>query len=89
MTIPLSQGYLSAAGCKYRGNNDANYSQNLIGVLRWAIELGRIDIHIFVAYMLRYLASPRRGHLKQVYHIFAYLKHYERSKMVYDPKMCN
>ena len=35
----------------------ANYYQNLIGVLRWAVELGRIDIHYHVAIM----SSTKRG----------------------------
>ena len=48
----------------------ANYYQNLIGVLRWAVELGRIDIHYHVAIMSRYLAAPREGHLEQVFCIF-------------------
>ena len=31
------------------------------------------------------LALPRRGHLDQVLHIFAYLKKYHNSEMVFDP----
>ncbi len=30
------------------GNEQANYYQNLMGVLRWAVELGRIDINFRV-----------------------------------------
>ena len=52
----------------------ANYYQNLNKVLRWSVELGRIDIHYHVAIMSRYLAAPREGHLEQVFSIFAYLK---------------
>ena len=36
--------------------------QQLIGILRWAIELGRIDIQIEVALMSQYQASSRYGH---------------------------
>jgi hypothetical protein len=32
----------------------------------------------------RYLVSPREGHLQQVFHLFAYLKHHKRSRMVFD-----
>ena len=32
--------------------------------------------------MSRFLAAPREGHLEQVYHIFAYLKHHDRSSLV-------
>ena len=51
-----------------------NYYQNLIGVLRWALELGRIEIHYHFSIMSRYLASSREGHLEQVFCIFSYLK---------------
>lgn len=48
--------------------------QELIGVLRWAIELGRIDIIVEVSCLSQYLCSPRKGHLDSVYHIFRYLQ---------------
>ena len=50
------------------------YYQELIGVLRWAVELGRVDILLEVALLSTHLALPRVGHLQQVYHIFGYLK---------------
>jgi hypothetical protein len=63
----------------------ANNFHGLIGVLRWICELGRIDILVDVVAMLsQFLAAPRRGHLDQVFHIFAYLKRYNRSSMVFD-----
>ena len=64
-----------------------NYFQGLIGVLRWICELGRLDIVLPVALLSRYLASPRWGHLEQALHIFAYLKKYNRSRMVFDETM--
>jgi hypothetical protein len=57
----------------------------LVGILRWAVELGRIDIHLSVALMAQYLAQPRIGHLDQVYHIFAYIKAHIRSRIILDP----
>jgi hypothetical protein len=65
-------------------DEQANYFQNLIGILRWTVELGRIDIHVQVAQLSQYLAQPREGHLDAVFHIFAYLKKYSRSKLVLD-----
>jgi hypothetical protein len=62
----------------------ANYYQNLIGVLRWAVELGQIDIFIAVSLLSQYLASPRKGHLDQALRIFAYLKSHGCSKVVFD-----
>lgn len=62
----------------------ANFYQNLIGVLRWAVELGRIDINYHVAIMSKFLAAPRKGHLEQVFCIFAYLKKNPSYRIVMD-----
>jgi hypothetical protein len=59
--------------------------QNLIGILRWTCELGRIDILHEVSLLSQYLAQPRIGHLTQVVNIFFYLKNHDRSWMVLDP----
>jgi Reverse transcriptase (RNA-dependent DNA polymerase) len=61
-----------------------NYYQNLIGVLRWAVELGRIDIHVSVSLLSQYLAQPREGHLDQAFRIFGWLKKHSRSRVVFD-----
>ena len=53
---------------------DAAYYQSLIGILRWIVELGRVDVCLEVSMMSSHLALPREGHLEQVLHIFAYLK---------------
>jgi hypothetical protein len=45
------------------------YFQELIGILRWAIELGRVDIMVEVSMFSTYLAMPRVGHLEQAIHI--------------------
>ena len=65
--------------------NDASHFQSLIGVLRWIVELGRVDIAVEVSMLSSCLALPRRGHLQQVYHIFAYLKKHHNAEMVFDP----
>ncbi|GFH56846.1 hypothetical protein CTEN210_13322 [Chaetoceros tenuissimus] len=51
-----------------------NRFQQYIGVLRWAIELGRIDVMTEVSCLSQHLASPREGHLNAVYKIFRYLQ---------------
>ena len=61
-----------------------NYYQSLIGALRWAVELGRIDIIVEVGMLSPYCVSPRLGHLEQVLHIFAYLKRQGSCTMVFD-----
>jgi hypothetical protein len=62
-----------------------NYYQQILGILRWLVELGRIDIHLPVALLAQYLAQPRYGHLEQAFHVFAYLKRHSRSRIVLDP----
>ena len=62
----------------------ASYFASLMGVLRWIIELGRIDIIVEVGLLSRFQAAPREGHLEQLFHVFAYLKKYNRSSMVFD-----
>jgi len=65
-------------------DSQANYYQGLIGILRWIVELGRVDVVTEVAMMSSFMANPREGHLNQVFHIFAYLKKHMRSALVFD-----
>ena len=44
-------------------DNQMNYFQNLIGVLRWIVELGRIDIAYKVSLLSKFLARPKTGHI--------------------------
>ena len=67
------------------GEDDASYYHSQIGVLRWIVELGRIDIDVEVSMMASHLALPREGHLRELYHIFSYLKAHSNAEMVFDP----
>ena len=60
--------------------------QELIGVLRWAAELGRVDILLETAMLSTYMALPRKGHLEQVYHVFGYLKNHSKRRLFFDPR---
>jgi hypothetical protein len=59
--------------------------RQLIGILRWSVEIGRLDVYLETALLSQYLASPREGHLEAVYHIFAYLKANKKCAVVFDP----
>jgi len=61
------------------------FYQQMVGILRWMIELGRLDISTEVSLMSRYLAQPRMGHLIQVLHMFSYLKSNQCLDICYDP----
>ena len=67
-------------------SNLINFYQNLIGILRWACELGRLDVLLETALLSQYMASPRLGHMKQALNMFAYLKNHDRSWLVFDPE---
>ena len=59
----------------------------LIGICRWAVEIGRVDIFLEVSLLSQYQAGPRLGHLEVLYNISAYLKnHKDMGKLVYDSK---
>ena len=64
---------------------DASYYQSLIGILRWMVELGRVDMNVEVSMMSSHLAMPGQGHLEALYHIFGYLKAHHNGEMPFDP----
>lgn len=70
------------------GPEDAAYYQSLIGVLRWMVELGRIDIcyEVSMSMMSSHLALPRVGHLEELFHLFGCLDKHHNAKLVFDPK---
>ena len=59
----------------------------LIGICRWALEIGWVDIFLEVSLLSQYQAGPRLGHLEFLYNAFAYLKkHKDMGKLAYDSK---
>jgi hypothetical protein len=49
---------------------EAAYFMSIIGVLRWIVELGRVDHVCLECSMLSsHLALPRKGHLHQLFHV--------------------
>ncbi len=63
----------------------AAYFQSLIGILRWIVELGRADIAMETSALASMMALPRDGHLREVFHMFAFLKSKHNGVMVFDP----
>ena len=63
----------------------SSYYQSLIGMLRWMVEIGRIDINTEVSMLASHLALPREGHLETVFHIFSYLRAKHNSRLALDP----
>ena len=57
----------------------------MIGILRWAVELGRINIITEVSVLSSFNTSPREGHLEAAYQVFEYLMdHKIGGRVVYD-----
>ena len=56
-----------------------------IGVLRWIVEIGRVDIVTEVSLLSSHLAMPREGHLEQVWHIYSFLKNRHNGCLIFDP----
>jgi hypothetical protein len=63
----------------------ANYYQSQLGILRWVVELGRIDIATEVSMLAAHNALPREGHLAAVFRIYSYLKTRPNARLIFDP----
>ena len=60
--------------------------QNLMGMLRWMCELGRIDVLHEASLLSQYMSSPRTGHLQQAVNMFRYIKYNVTSGwLIFDP----
>ena len=63
----------------------ASWYASLIGMLRWMVEIGRVDIITEVSMLSSHMAMPREGHLEAVLHVFGFLKIKYNSRMCFDP----
>ena len=85
-TLPLVNDYRPKIDqSRELDDEGVTYFQSLIRVLRWIVELGRVDICCEVSMLSSHLCLPREGHLQQVYHIFVYLKANHNARLVFDP----
>ena len=65
--------------------DEASYYNSIIGVMRWMVEIGRVDINTEVSALSSFLALPRRGHMEAALHIMSYLKIRHNSRLALDP----
>jgi len=63
----------------------SSWYASLIEMLRWMVEIGRVDIITEVSKMASQMALPREGHLDALMHIFRSLRINHNSQMAYDP----
>ena len=66
-----------------------NYFENVISVLRWIMELGRIDIAFKVSSLSKFLSYPRTEHIYQVLHIYKYQETHIDNDLLFDPMYHN
>ena len=89
-TAPFAVGYRPELDqSKELSDKSATFYQSQIGILRWMVELGRVDIITEVSELASQLANPREGHLEAVFRIYSYLKYKRNSLMVFDPSYPN
>ena len=85
-TTPMMGAYTPELdGTPELDKRDTQFFQELIGILRWATEIGRVDILHEVSLLSQYQACPRQGHLEQALHIFGYLKRKPKVTLYMDP----
>jgi hypothetical protein len=67
------------------GPEKANYYQSQLGILRWIVELGHIDIATEVSMLAAHNALLREGHFAGVVRIYSYLKTKPNAQLILDP----
>mgnify|MGYP000288004004 CR=1 FL=1 len=84
VTTPIAGGYRPELDSSKKLNHrHISFYQGLIGILCWICELGRIDIVMLTTLLSSYMMLPRKVHLEPALHMFAYLKQYNISKLVF------
>ena len=53
---------------------EASEFQQFVGIARWAVELGRLNIACEVSVLSSYLALPRQGHCEALMNVFISLE---------------
>ena len=66
--------------------DDTTLFQELIGILRWAVKIGRVNILTELLMLSSNQACPREGHLEQIYHIFKFLKRRPKLNLYFNPQ---
>ena len=82
---PFKKGYDTKLDSSRELDPDAaSYYLNIMNVLRWMIELGRIDIITKVSLLSSHVALPTEGHFNELIHVVAHVGQRYYSRLVYD-----
>ncbi len=63
----------------------ASFYSHIIGVMRWMVDIGCVDIATEVSLLSSHLAYPRHGHLLTASHVMGYLKLKHNTRLIFDP----
>ena len=87
---PMTQDFVPKLdGSPELDDGDVLRYRELIGILRWAVKIGRVDILHEVSLLSQYQAAPRQGHMEHLLHIFTYLQKKEKLSIYFDPQLQN
>ena len=67
--------------------DDVTLYQEIIGMMRWATEIGRVDILHEISLLSQYQASLRDGHLEELLRVIAYLKRKPKLTIYMNPEV--
>ena len=65
--------------------SEIGHFQHMLGMLRWIVELGQIDIITEVSTLASHMACPREDHLHAGYCMFEYIARKHNSRIILDP----
>ena len=65
--------------------DESLYHQFLIGIVRWLVEIGRVNILDKCSLLSSHLALLREGHMNTLLHLMRYLELNHNSRMFFDP----
>ena len=83
---PFKTGYDPELDTSSELDSDAvSYYLMIIGILKWMIESGRINIITKVSLLSSHVALPREGHMETAVHIMAHVGQRHNSRLMYDP----
>ena len=87
MDVPERPKYhLELHDTKLLDEDNIQLYQSYIGIIRWEIKLGRLDLYMDGGVMARFSAFPREGHMVAVLKTLAYCKKYIKLGLVFDPE---
>ena len=90
LDTPMNSTYVPELDATHElDKDDVVFYQEIIGMLRWATEIGRVDILFEVALLSQYMANPREGHMEQLLHIIAFLKRRPKLTLYLSPELPN